>query len=130
MEVRRPINLREYSPRWVYPGGGCVDFEIDGNAPAARDDFARRVAKDLESICDKAVNLLTSFMKDTGEFNLDYVRVFSEKTAEQGDFFLSFSFVSDCDANEYGYTYFHVHFVEHVRPSPCFWPFRFVVGFH
>jgi hypothetical protein len=130
MEIRRPIDLSEYSPRWVYPNGGCVDFEIDDDAPAERDDFAHHVAKHLEAICDKAVNLLASFMKDTGEFNLEYVRCFSQKTAGQGDFILSFSFVADRDQNEYGYTYFHVHFVEHVSPSPYFWPIRFVVGFH
>jgi hypothetical protein len=128
MKIHRPINLGEYSSRWVYPNGECVAFEVE--VEAENDNQAIRVAQNLEGIHDQALKLLSSFMKETGTFELEYVYAFAQQTAEQGDFFLSFGFTADRDAHEYGYTYFHVHFFEHQKPSPHFWPFKFVVGFN
>ena len=128
MKICRPINLSEYSSRWVYPNGKCVDFEVEEEGET--NDLAIRVAKDLEAIHDQALKLLISFMKDTGTFNLDYVHVFAQKTAEYEDFFLSFSFTADRNPHEYGYTYFKVFFASHEPPQPPFWPFKFTVGFY
>jgi hypothetical protein len=128
MSTHTAINLRDYSERWVYPNGECVDFEIEG--ADGRHQLGLRVAKDLEKIHDQAVHILTSFMKDTGLFDLNSVQVFASKTMEQGDFLLSFSFTADRDEHEYGYTRFDVCFMAHEPPGPLYGPCNIKISFH
>jgi hypothetical protein len=117
-------------------GDGFLRFEYETgvevvvNGDESRRQLAQRVVEHMEAISGRAVRLLESFMRDRGAFKLSSVEVFAEKTPQGGDFSLWYTFISDCDPHEYGYTYFEVYFSCCEPPGEPFWPFKFTVGFH
>jgi hypothetical protein len=105
-----------------------VDVAVQGDA--SRFQLARRVIENWAAISDRAINLLESFMRDHGTFDLSSIEVFAEVTRKEGDFALRYTFIADRDPHEYNYTYFEVYFICHEPPQLPFWPFKFTVGFH
>jgi hypothetical protein len=115
--------------RLIYEDEAGVEVVVDG--PVARRELARRVVAHCDSLAARAVQLLTSFMRDRGKFDLNSIEVFSTKRTEDGgDFSLRFCFTADQDPHEYGYTYFDVYFSCRDHPPEPFWPYKFTVGFH
>ena len=114
---------------WRFDNADGVEFIAHGDA--SRHELLWRVIDELETVQAKAIHLLESFMKDSGEFDLGTVTVLPEKSDDGADFFLSFGFFADRDKHEYTYTYFHVFFGDaRDHPHPQFWPCKFTIGFH
>ncbi len=91
------------------------------------------ILQELDYAKDKAIHLLSSFMKDRGEWYLGGVDVGYQSKKQECEFLLDFVFEADDKPHEYGYTYFQVCFglregnpAPHNRPHP----FKFIVGFH
>lgn len=121
--------VRHESPeRIIYDTENGIEVVVYGGE--TRRSFAQRVVDKLPSISEHATRLLVSFMRDSGNFDLESVEVFLTKSNDGGDFSLRFSFTADRDEHEYGYTYFDVFFSHHEPPQPEYWPYKFTVGFH
>jgi hypothetical protein len=105
-----------------------VDVIVHGDESRLR--LARRVIDQRDAISARAVELLESFMRDRGEFDLSSIEVCAAKEPDGGDFSLSYDFTADRDPHEYGYTYFEVYFSCHEPPGEPFRPYKFTVGFH
>lgn len=113
---------------WRFDNADGVEFIAYGDA--CRHELLWRVIDELETVQAKAIHLLESFMKDSGEFTLESVEALSEKSSDGVDFSLRFEFTADRDRHEYTYTYFDVFFADRQQPRPHFWPCKFTIGFH
>ena len=112
---------------WQFQNSDRVEFIAHGDA--RRHDLLWRVIDQLETIQAAAIQLLKSFMKDTGEFTLESVEVFAEKSECGLDFSVGFSFEADRAGDKYGYTYFEVFFADRQVPRSHFWPCQLTIGF-
>jgi hypothetical protein len=122
-----PLHLVTREGYWQFQNATGLEFIAHGDA--SRYDLLWRVVDDLESVQSKAVHLLESFMKDSGEFTIVSVTV-SADASDGVDIALRFEFCADRDHHEYTYTYFDVYFADRRQPRPHFWPCKFTIGFH
>ena len=109
------------------PGG----LEVVVHGGADRAELASRVVADRAAVSERALRLMGQFLRDSltsDGFLLDAIEVFAD--GDGGDFCLSYSWSTDGEPHEYGYTYFDVVFAAREPPQEPFWPTRFTVGFH
>ena len=127
--VNKLVVQWERGQRISYDTEGGIEVEVDGDESRRR--LAQRIVDELPDRCRQATDLLLSFMKDTGRFEVNFIAVFAEQSVDAGDFSLRLSFTADEDPHEYGDTYFDVYFRYHESEKPKeFWPFKFTIGFH
>jgi hypothetical protein len=118
----------ESAERIIYDTDENIEVVVDGNA--TRRELAQKIVDELLGLSTRATQLLVSFMRASGTFDLDSIEVFPWRIDCGGHFKLRFVFTADCDPHEYGYTYFDVYFSYNDPPQPEFWPYKFTVGFH
>jgi hypothetical protein len=127
--VNKLVVQWERGQRISYDTEGGIEVEVDGDESRRR--LAQRIVDELPDRCRQATDLLLSFMKDTGRFEVNFIAVFAEQSVDAGDFSLRLSFTADEDPHEYGDTYFDVYFRYRESQKPQeFWPFKFTIGFH
>ena len=98
----------------------------------ARPDLVRRILEEQSALKARALRLMRAhlrddFARDPEAFFLDRIEVFAGRTAERGDFALTYSVMSEPRAD--GDTFFTVSFFANPPPQDPFWPFQFRVGF-
>lgn len=123
-----PLHLVIREGYWQFQNADRVEFIAHGDA--SRHDLLWRVIDELEVVQSKAVHLLESFMKDTGEFTIASVTVSPEVSCDGVDFVVRFEFEAIRKRSEYTYTYFDVFFADRQQPRQHFWPCKFTIGFH
>lgn len=123
-----PLHLVTKDGYWRFENADGLEFVVRGDE--TRYEMTWRIIDQLETLSNKAVQLLKSFMRDRGSFSLESMEVFPHKTEDIGDLVLRFSFTADQDRHAYAYTYFDVFFFLHEPPQEPFWAFKFTVGFH
>lgn len=99
----------------------------------ARESLARRVLAERDAIRAMALRLMVEFLdpvfqENRDSFDLVSIEIFAASIAEDGDFVLRFYY--DADRQEFGYTYFDVHFRCLPQANEPVRPFKFTVGFH
>jgi hypothetical protein len=99
-----------------------------------REDVARRVVEQREEVSRRALRMMLGFLSGSFAaegFFLDAIEVPPDGAGGDGrggDVVLTYSYSTDDEPHEYGYTYFDVVLADR-HPEP-FWPIRFTVGFH
>lgn len=128
MERFIPISLSSRNGYCQFDNEHGVQFVINGDE--SRRELVWRIIDHEEEISARAIRLLELFMRERGTFELSSIEVFASVTPKEGDFALRYTFTTEHDPAEYGYTYFDVFFICHEPPQEPFWPFKFTVGFH
>lgn len=126
MAAFSPRNLQRHSEFTRFEDEQGLEYEVYGDESGL--PFAYEIAGAISELLQQAEMLLREFMKHAGEFSAQWVEVRAVPDDDGSAFWIRHTFEPEGHLENFGYTYFDVHFAVGNAPQPRFWPIKFVVG--